>query len=239
MKIYNNEITCHRNETWTFDKVLVARDGAPYIVSSEWNNPYVILTVSSTRYDQKDRYIRQWWLDLDRGYNIDGELVTLPRFYSTRPVEISDFSSGLPEGYEANDAVFYTVDNDGNKSYARFDEETQSFVPYEFRIVKAFTQQETRDWVEQSYVYSLLLVAGDSMAEYIYNLCLDNLVNEGEDPADVIPDTLQGMYEALYLYDPEIVEGIDITCPLINYSSVQVILEPTKLTVLSDIKGGM
>ena len=64
MKTLNNILVVHRNETFTLDKIVQNRDGSPYIVSAELENPYWLLTVSSTRYDQKDRYIQNWWLDL-------------------------------------------------------------------------------------------------------------------------------------------------------------------------------
>lgn len=224
MRVYNNEISVHRNETFTFDKLIVARDDAPYVVSSSWDNPYILLTISSARYEQENRYLANWWLSLD----------SLPRFETTKPYLLTNFTNGLPTGHDAYTAVYYTVDTDGNKTYKRYDPISFSFVPYELRIVKAFTQLETKNWVEQNYVYSLHLVAGVSVLEYLTAQYAEQI--EGDVPTDV-----QTLYDALYALNTinDELDTIDLTRPLLNYSSVQVILAPTKLTVYSNIKGGM
>lgn len=230
MQIFNNEITVHRNETFTIDNYIVARDGAPYIVSKQWDNPYLLITVASSRYEQEGRYIRNWWLDLDKGFTVSGELYTLPRFNSTNPYKISNFNQ-LPDGFAADDVVFYTEDSLGNRTYKRYDVATSSFVNYEFRVVKSFTHEEVKDWVEQNYMYSIQLVAGNSVEDYLSQLCEDNDI----DPTDKSVET---MAEDLTAAEIDI-SDIDITKPLLDYSAVQMILKPTRLTVLSDSKGGM
>lgn len=261
MKVYRNEITCYRNESWTFDKVIVARDGAPYCISKRWNNPYVLLTVASTRYDQKDRYIRNWWLDVGSGYEIEDEsgekhTVKVNVFDSTKPIKIEAFDAQIlkDKGWNGEDALYYTEDDLGNRIYKRFDDITEVFVDYEFRLIKLFTQPETEEWVEQSYVYSITLVAGQLTNDYLHNLCilhLNELYTEedgkyynyyGDEiltPEDAIPVDTISMYNLLYDVNEELVEEINPNQPLVNYSAVQTILGPTKLSVLSDIRGGM
>ena len=39
MKVFNNEITIHRGETFSMDKVIQNKDGSPYIVSNRLVNP--------------------------------------------------------------------------------------------------------------------------------------------------------------------------------------------------------
>ena len=64
MRTNNNELIVHRGETFTIDKFIQNRDGSPYIVSSQLNNLYWVLSVSSTLYDQRNRYVKNWWLSL-------------------------------------------------------------------------------------------------------------------------------------------------------------------------------
>ena len=49
MRLKGNEMMVHRGETFTIDRVVVNRDGSPFIVSSEYDNPHILISVSSTR----------------------------------------------------------------------------------------------------------------------------------------------------------------------------------------------
>lgn len=203
MRTYNNELTVRRNETFTIDKIVENKDGSPYIISKRLVNPYFLITIVSSTYDQKDRYTCNMWLP-----------VALPRFDGTTPVNIADFTdisgkqlyktfedlSGLPSGYlngvnitfEKDDALFYQETSDGKRIYKYYDD---GWKDYECRIVCKFLQSITKDWIERSYVYSIELVDG----------------TKSENPNK----------------------------PLKNFSEVIPILTPTKLSVLSNLKGGM
>lgn len=220
MKTFNNEIIVHRNETFTIDKLVQNKDGSPYIVSKRLNNPYFLLTVSTTRYDQLDRYIKNYWLSLNN----------MPRFNSTRLFNLHDIKTTatgdiakyqtfesqprLPIGVDGkyyimsgyvdgeyvyidyDDFVFYIVNQDSSITYKYYGAPNSSTVcnpyKYECRITKMIGQQDTKDWVEQSYVYSITLVAGD---------------------------TPQG------------------DKPITKFDLVKPVLTPTKLTVMSNIEG--
>lgn len=213
MRVSNHELTVRRNETFTLDKIVQNRDGSPYIISSELKNPYFLVTVSSTLYENDDSYTYHAWLPVE-----------LPRFHSTIPVKINDFTSligaplyngfdnmtGPPSGYingshiiyegdastPCYDALFYYEDED-DKTYKWWSGEN-GWQDYECRIIHKFLQQYTGEWVERSYFYNIDLVDGTK----------NENASSGERPLE-------------------------------NISELIPILEPTKVSVLSNLKGGM
>jgi hypothetical protein len=221
MKLRGNEMTIQRGETFSIDRTIVNRDGSPFIVSSEYDNPYLLITVSSTRYDVEKRYRVNWWLDLK----------DLPRFQYTRPKRIPSFDVISVIDDEPGEYLYY-VDDVTKCKY--FDEDNE-WHDYEFRVVHHFQNHITRDWVEQSYVYSIQLVSGMNTLEYLEELY-----------KRVIDDTIKGgslSLEELYLeiknFDETLVKDLDISKPITTFDTVQIILEPTKLTVMSDLNGGL
>lgn len=220
MKTFNNELVIHRGETFSMDKVVQNKDGSPYIVSNKLKNPYVLVAVSTTRYDQNKRYLLNQWLPL----------TDKPRFSITEPIDLTSFKTDvngtvskytsfddvnirkpvLGSGgkdcivsgyigdrfvfYDYDDCVLYLENEQGIKEYRYWNLEQEGLLKYEFRITCPFTQDITSQWVEQSYVYSMTLMSGEL-------------------PASGEP-------------------------PFANIDTVQPLLTPTKLSVLSSINGG-
>lgn len=220
MKTFNNELVIHRGETFSMDKVVQNKDGSPYIVSNKLKNPYVLVAVSTTRYDQNKRYLLNQWLPL----------TDKPRFSITDPIDLTSFKTDvngtvskytsfddvnirkpvLGSGgkdcivsgyigdrfvfYDYDDCVLYLENEQGIKEYRYWNLEQEGLLKYEFRITCPFTQDITSEWVEQSYVYSMTLMSGEL-------------------PASGEP-------------------------PFANIDTVQPLLIPTKLSVLSSINGG-
>lgn len=220
MKTFNNELVIHRGETFSMDKVVQNKDGSPYIVSNKLKNPYVLVAVSTTRYDQNKRYLLNQWLPLS----------DKPRFSITDPIDLTSFKTDvngtvskytsfddvnirkpvLGSGgkdcivsgyigdrfvfYDYDDCVLYLENEQGIKEYRYWNLEQEGLLKYEFRITCPFTQDITSEWVEQSYVYSMTLMSGE-------------LPESGEPP-------------------------------FANIDTVQPLLTPTKLSVLSSINGG-
>lgn len=221
MKVFNNEITIHRGETFSMDKVIQNKDGSPYIVSRRLKNPCVLVSVSTTRYAQDERYKLNKWLRLTNKLFDSTEpfdlksLTTEPNGTTPKyPNGFSDIKTYTTEGEYApyvaygyigdnlvicdfDDCVFYVKDDEGVRDYRYWDSNANGWVKYEFRVTCPFTQAETSQWIEQSYVYSITLVSGE------WN---DN--REEKDP------------------------------PFSSFDSVQPLLIPTKLSVLSSINGG-
>ena len=371
MKNFNNEITVHRGETFTLNKNIQNRDGSPYIISSELSNPYFLLTVTTTRYKQENRYILSKWLDLS----------DFPRFYNTTPMDLWDIKSsaegytpkyttlptvtdaGIQYSYNSNthivtiydkqyvlttndlnepclatlsqpykeypivlakndlekralymsgwtqpttvlfgryvdlpmssgnirvyvykakdlsnasfmsdefplqgyingelcnisykENLYQFVDDKDNLKYqyleqvkkrstnTLLDPETNmdsyygevTYVPkdYECRIITQFIHDITKNWMEQSYVYSINLVSGpEKMLDYLRNTCNENGVYYSNEM------TAEQLKEKL------IEAGVEITVNPkmpITYIDVDLpILTPTKLSVLSDLQGGL
>ena len=220
MKTFNNELVIHRGETFSMDKVVQNKDGSPYIVSNKLKNPYVLVAVSTTRYDQNKRYLLNLWLPL----------TDQARFSITEPIDLTSFKTDvngtvskytsfddvnirkpvigsggkdcIVSGYIGDRFVFYDYDDcvlyleneQGIKEYRYWNLEHEGLLKYEFRITCPFTQDITSQWVEQSYVYSMTLMSGE-------------LPESGEPP-------------------------------FANIDTVQPLLIPTKLSVLSSINGG-
>lgn len=220
MKTFNNELVIHRGETFSMDKVVQNKDGSPYIVSNKLKNPYVLVAVSTTRYDQNKRYLLNQWLPLS----------DKARFSITDPIDLTSFKTDvngtvskytsfddvnirkpvLGSGgkdcivsgyigdrfvfYDYDDCVLYLENEQGIKEYRYWNLEHEGLLKYEFRITCPFTQDITSQWVEQSYVYSMTLMSGEL-------------------PASGEP-------------------------PFANIDTVQPLLTPTKLSVLSSINGG-
>lgn len=212
MRIYADRIQVERGEAWTYDVYFQNRDGSPYIVSSEMQNPQILVTVASSKYTQNGRYIANFWNDVAQAY---------PRFYSTEPTVIVDTSATsinnlqspakygvtLPTDktsvtYE-NFSVYAWTDNDGETHYLQWLGSAVSgeYVEYSFHFVQHFPTDITNDWIEQSYVFGIKLLGG-----------VEN------------PD-----------YDPNNLESR----PLLTAEGVQVLVAPMQLIVTSNIAGSI
>lgn len=217
MKTFNNELVIHRGETFSMDKVVQNKDGSPYIVSNKLQNPYVLVSVSTTRYDQNKRYLLNQWLPLSDKVRFsitepidllsfkteaNGTVSKYTSFDDVKRELVSENESCIVSGYigdqfvyyDYDDCVLYLQDERGVRDYKYWNLEQERLLKYEFRITCPFTQEMTSKWIEQSYVYSITLMSGE-------------LPVNGEPP-------------------------------FVNIDTVQPLLIPTKLSVLSSINGG-
>lgn len=210
MRIYADRIQVERGEAWTYDVYFQNRDGSPYIVSSEMQNPQILVTVASSKYTQNGRYIANFWNDVAQAY---------PRFYSTEPTVIvdtqatsisslkapSEYGVVIPEGQTYGTfSVYAWTDNDGETHYLQWywDKVTLwQYREYSFHFVQHFPTDITNDWIEQSYVFGIKLVGG-----------VEN------------PD-----------YDPNNLESR----PLLTAEGVQILVAPMQLIVTSNIAGSI
>lgn len=174
MRTLNNEIIVHRNESFTIDKIIVNKDGSPFVISKELKNPFFLITISTTRYDQRDRYVLNYWIDLNDAHN------KMPRFSSTVCIDLkslktvegvikynnfsditnfplSAYIDGVERTINADDCVFYVTDGE-NVQYKYYDNGWKDYV---CRLTLPISQDVTKDWIEQSYVYSIKLVSGE------------------------------------------------------------------------------
>lgn len=148
--------------------------------------------------------------------------------------------------YDVTNYLFF-IDpkGDGNLSYAfvkayelNSDESVKSveWVPYDMRIIKQF---DTKSWIEQTYLYDMKILAGESVLEFIDKTLTKQGLTEEEIAAlkttqekiDKIDD-IDTRVEVQELYDDNI--------PLMpNYDTKTLILQPTKIYVSANIQGGV
>lgn len=272
MQVYNKEIRCHRNETFTLDWLLVNNDLSPYILSSELRDPYLLLTVADTRYNQTDRYIKNSWLTLM--YDTD-----IRFFYNTNPVSLNNMytsaaattlqypngfddlegESTLPSGWlkTETDVVYFTTqssqgghgleeavysftNSDGITEYKipkwQSTSGTYTYVNYRLHIAKLFTNQDTSEWNEGAYVYSLTLVDGIGTRQYLVNLATNRIEFTDQTSNQELYDKLKALHDEDVDKQLSIV-NLDRPLTIIDVSIP--IIKPTKLTVVSDIQGGV
>jgi hypothetical protein len=65
MKMLGDDIFIQRGETFTLDFELKDAEGRPFCIPLKWKHPYLVITVSSSLYDQKGNYKETIWLDLN------------------------------------------------------------------------------------------------------------------------------------------------------------------------------
>lgn len=253
MRAYNNEIEISRNESFSIDKIIKNKDGSPYIISNKLRNPYFLVSVSTTTYEQKNRKVYNKWLNL----------MDMPRFTNTVPVnlkslmtqangdiprydsfeditavqEIDGFPDILAYGYVGNylfyytpeDAVFYIEDESGNRVYKYWDGEWKE---YSCRIVTAYDTYITREWVGQNYVYSIDLVSGTSTREYLLDIAEDYDIS-------IHGMTNEEAYNILLNKGVKFTANFKLDREIIVFDTYKPILKPKKLTVSSNILGGL
>lgn len=233
MQVHNNEITVHRGETFTVSKIIRNRDYSPYIVSSKLANPYWLLTVTSSRYNQANRYVLNKWLSL----------ADLPRFEITKPVAIEEGTTfetaSLPAGYEGDETSGYAngaVFTDGNSYkywvYDNTDEDDYSghWEDYECKFTTLFTNDVTSEWSEQFYLYSIFLVSGNSTYEYLKTTC--------EMLGITLTEDVVSMYNEISKIDSSLIADIENPeRPIVRCDVVYPILASTKINVKTTTKG--
>ena len=223
MKLRGKEIIVHRGETFTLDMNIKNRDGSPFIISKGIMKPYLLISVASSKYSQSKRYLSNWWLDLTK----------IKRFSSTKIFSIDGFDTdtyplepGETGDVTTGDCYLYT---DGKGNYRTWNPIEKKLVPYEFRVTKAFTYDETKEWVSRSYDYSITFIAGNGSMEYLAALW--------DRSWGVMPLILEDLWKAVVEHKPEVLDVMPEPTPICNYSTVLTFVEPSPLTVLADIRG--
>lgn len=264
MRLNGREITIHTGESFGLNFELRNRDGSPYIISSSLNNPYYLLSISNTKFKQNERYVVNHWaitpqwsprfivtraVDVtDPNYNgayLNYESgwtnVTPPSYPGVGNYTIKSYSRGGVTYYYYADYVYYYEDSNGNRTYKYWRgtdsntlATTGSWVEYSLSQTYTFSQQETSEWKASTYYYSLTLVAGQLMWNYLSSLASSLHLNN-------IPSYIN-TDELLYNYiknnsDYQFPDDFDYKRSLGTYSDVIPLITPTAITVLTSING--
>lgn len=167
MRVYADRIQVERGEEWTYDVYFQNRDGSPYIVSNQLTNPYILVTIASSKYTQNGRYIANFWNKVTEA------------FYCTQPIELSGTTMPTPanglspeiqDDIQAKNQTFSTyavykwVDPNGVAQYKYWN--GTAYEDYDFHFVMTFPTDITNEWIEQNYVFGVKLVAGTANADY-------------------------------------------------------------------------
>ena len=252
MKIHGNDIIIHRGETFTLSMNVKMRDGTPFIMTYDpdnegAHNPYILITIASSKYAQKGSYIKNWWLPMNH----------LPSFTSTEIKTLTDIHQTSSDGV-GDDGVYkrylYYNQQDGKYYY-----DDNGFNEYTFKIHKAFSHEETNALVSQSYYYSVTYVDGprvinqlaaiEYMREDWTNITGDSDIDEyisqhGYYAAKVFYlskcGPLDGGSNELVVKKTAEIEERENSGPaIVDFTQVTPIVSPSKLTVLSNLRGGL
>lgn len=94
MKILGDDVYIQRGENWSLDFDITNEAGEPYMMLKEWQNPYLVITITAARYAQEGDYRHSWWLDLTQRYveDAEGNLVLEPvkRFTGTEALYLDE-----------------------------------------------------------------------------------------------------------------------------------------------------
>lgn len=226
----NNEIEIYRGEQFTLDFTVVNSDNSPFILSDQYENPYLVITFSSTRQAQDGKFVLNEWLDLS---NMPSFYVTqaLPALYDDLFGNDTLYPPRDPEGIQYSDeetAVYFCMQNDEVK-YRYYDPNVQAYKDYNMRIQVPFSAQDTEIFTERNYEYGISLKCGNTIDEYIADLYTKYVK-----PIRAEDNTTLLKYERLSKSKPDIAEAIDTTSPIGEITESIIILSPTKFTVLNN-----
>ncbi len=180
-----NDVYVTRGEAWTYDSLIVNKDGSPYIVSNEYPNPYFLFKMSSVNYEVNERYYDEIWCPIPAANT----------FYRSEPYELTSFlddfsASDLPAEIQqeiqqkgltaANYAVYYIVEN-GVKIYKIWT--GTEWKDYTCPFILAFMSADTKKWKAQTYLYQLKIVSGENIDKdnpSVADITHDNFIVEGQ-----------------------------------------------------------
>lgn len=246
MESFGNKRKVRQGEDWSLSLNLLAGDepDVPYIVSSELDNPFFVVTVASTKYEKNLRYVKSWWNE-----------VNSVRFYQTTPLYVGELASinDLPEnasvvGEVANENYLYQYtligDNIDKKLgrkpyYYYYFDHSQPNSPridgYNCEVIFNFFSKDTVEWSSQNYLYQLSLVTGKPM-DYVLDSIARQHTDYGDLPLD-FPTTIDAQYEYVKTrWGDELQPDIDVSSPLGSIDSVEPILPPTELSVENNLR---
>lgn len=268
MKTVGKDIYLQRGETWSLDFSVMNAKGDPYMIATFWDNPYLAITVTAARYQQKGDYRITYWLDLDNRLveQQDGSVIRVPlkRFISTEALSLYVFSVseviatyGTGVGgkivldknsdFDVTNYLFYTdVNKDGKRIYKYVKDYTVdqsgnvTNEVWEAYDFRIIKQFNTLGWVEQHYLYDIKVLAGESLSEYTHGYLLEqDYKNVPNLPwNDTVTNT---QINRIVDNDKrkELMEIYDSDMPLMpNYDTKLLILPPSNMYISANIQGG-
>jgi hypothetical protein len=208
-----DNIFIQRGETFTLDFELKDAEGRPFCIPLAWKHPYLVITVSSSLYDQKGNYRESVWIDLSEFKRFTGtQALYVPPYLNdkSKPFAISEILSVYgnlirfddsefdiknflfctdPEGdgklvykYVTSYELLGDKNNNGKVDADEVDIADENWTTYDCRFtIDSF---DTREWVEQRYLYDANLVTGTTVEEYLEDVYLRENLGASVDLSD-------------------------------------------------------
>lgn len=224
MRTLDKQIIVTRGEVFVMSREVVRQDGSPYVLRSQLDNPYLLISVSSNTYKLKGKYLKNYWLDLS----------SYPKFEQSTIKDITQeqlSGNTLPDGFTAETCIYRYLSASGNKEYYRYVGTSPSgkYELYSFLFVKTFLNVDTREWIESNYQYEIRIISGETTRTFLTNM-FNTLFPEEE-----VPDILQEIYDRIYEIRPDLLAHISVSAPLANYATNDIIVSPSILTIKANV----
>lgn len=245
MESFGSNRSVQQGEDWNLDITLSGSsvEYIPYIISNQRKNPFIVLTVGSTRFEKNLRYVKSWWNDVIGTLKIPTFYQTVPQYYGEVD-SVGDLPSVMDETAETRLLYQYTLKDDdidpdlGHKPYYYFYFEYNSeggvirrVDEYECRVIFNFNSTDTAEWDGQNYLYQITLVSGELLADVLMEIAISKGM-----PSDW-PDNIEEQYYYVKANWPDALQpDIDVDSPLGRIESPEPILRPTKLEVFNNIR---
>ena len=219
MKVVGKNIIVRRGETFNLTRRVLKDDCVtPYVLSKSITNPYLIVTVSSSPYKLNGGYKCNWWIDLS----------SYPSFATTTPYIVEQpviESNQLPSGRTAEQSIYYTQDENGNKSFYYYDSKTSTYKEYSFVFHKTFSHKETDEWIESLYTYQFRIVGGNRTKDVLQGLF------KAVYPKQKVPEDNRTLYYKIKQCRPDLVKNIRFSAPLATFFVEDILQRPEKLII--------
>lgn len=259
MKSLGNEKHIQRGEIWPLDFEVTSSKGHPYMLFKEWPNPYLAITVTAARYTQKGDFRRTWWLDMNNRWvekeNGDFEIIPVKRFIETSPLYVKSFENiadiledypriqlDVESDFDITNYLFFTDSQEDNGLVYKYVDRYEvndglvsliDWLPYNFRIVKQF---DTKDWVEQNYLYDIKILTGENIEQYLSRLLVDDLPTSPWSDEMIRTQIERITDRNVRKSVKDIFESGQPLMP--NFDTRAILLYPTKIVVSANIQGG-
>lgn len=214
MKVLGKSIIVRRGETFVLSRKVFKDDGkTPFVLPLSIQNPYLVISVTSTAYNVEGRYKCNYWLNLEK----------YPKFESSTPILLTaeQFDSNtLPAACTATSNI-YTYD----KNYYMYSSDNK-YVAYSFVFTKQFLEYQTRDWVESQYQYTFKLIGGQKTNDVLKGMYDSIYPYRPFKPTDNLT-----LYNEIKKCRPDMVRNIRPSAPLANYTTEDILQRPEKLII--------
>jgi hypothetical protein len=176
MRTFANRIETSQKEVFNLDRFIRYENGQPYIFSSEFKDPYLVFSLSTSQFIKEKKYFKQWWARVD-------DNPQWPRFYQTVPIETPGYRTPTidmflwPDNTQRDQtwAVYHNVNQDTYYYWdvPYYEANLSNYKIYDVRYVKTFYYDDIKDLQGMNYVYDIRLIDGQPTFEQLKQIAGD------------------------------------------------------------------